>query len=160
MHQRNLTIAFQEYPSLEDLRPEDRELLEAATAALPHSYAPYSNFQVAAAARLEDGTIATGANIENAAYPMCICAEPNTMAAAASLRPGMPVVALAITVKAPGRILSAPASPCGSCRQILSEHESRFGHQLRVILRAETGPVYVFASAGLLLPFGFSGELL
>ncbi len=160
MHQKNLTIAFQDCTGPEDLQPADLQLLEAAATALPNSYAPYSNFRVAAAARLEDGTVVTGTNIENAAYPMCICAEPNTLAAAASLRPGMPVLAMAITVKAPGRILSAPASPCGSCRQILSEHESRFGHRLRLILRAETGPVYIFESAGLLLPFGFSGELL
>ena len=159
MH-RQATIAYQAFDSPEELPPQDQALLTAAAAALPHSYAPYSNFKVAAAALLEDGTTVTGANIENAAYPMCICAEPNTLAAAASVRPGMPVVAMAITVRAPGRILSAPASPCGSCRQILSEHESRFGHRLRLILRAETGPAYVFASAGDLLPFGFSGELL
>ena len=155
-----LTIEYAEHSSPDDLPTPDRTLLAAATAALPHSYAPYSNFRVAAAALLEDGTIVTGANTENAAYPMCICAEPNAMAAAASQRPGLPVVAMAITVKAPGKVLDVPASPCGSCRQILSEHENRFGHRLRLILRAEAGPVYVFDSAGELLPFGFSGELL
>ncbi|MCP9236855.1 cytidine deaminase [Lewinella sp. JB7] len=160
MNQKQLTVSYTEFPDPADLPAADRELLDAATTALPTSYAPYSNFRVAAAARLRDGTIVTGANIENAAYPMCICAEPNALAAAASLKPGMPVVSMAVTVKAPGRILSAPASPCGSCRQILSEHESRFGHQLRLILRAETGPTYVFDRASDLLPFGFSGELL
>ena len=160
MQSRTVTIAFSQYEELDTLPPQDQTLLAAATAALPHSYSPYSNFRVAAAARLEDGTIVAAANIENAAYPMCICAEPNTMAVAAALRPGVPVIAMAITVRAPGRILSAPASPCGSCRQILSEHENRFGHKLRLILRAETGPVYVFDSASDLLPFGFSGELL
>lgn len=153
-------IEYESYPSNACLAPSEQALLTAATNALPHSYAPYSNFRVAAAALLEDGTTVTGTNIENAAYPMCICAEPNAMAAAASIRPGMPVVAMAITVKAPGRILDAPASPCGACRQVLSEHESRFGHKMRLILRAETGPVFVFESASVLLPFGFSGKLL
>lgn len=160
MTQRQKQIAYHEYPGDSALPAADRELLAAATAALPNSYSPYSRFQVAAAARLVDGTLVTGANIENAAYPMCICAEPNTMAAAAALRPGMPVTAMAITVKAPKQILDTPASPCGSCRQILSEHEARFGHDLRLILRGETGPVYVFDRASDLLPFGFSGELL
>ena len=160
MTHRRKQIEYHEYPGAEALPATDRELLGAATAALPNSYSPYSQFKVAAAARLEDGTVVTAANIENAAYPMCICAEPNAMAAAAALRPGMPVTAMAITVKAPNQVLHTPASPCGSCRQILSEHESRFGHTLRLILRGETGPVYVFASAGELLPFGFSGELL
>ncbi|MBB4079738.1 cytidine deaminase [Lewinella aquimaris] len=155
-----VTIDFSSFSEITDLPPADRELLAAATTGLAHSYAPYSNFRVAAAARLQDGTIVMGANIENAAYPMCICAEPNALAAAASVKPGMPVVSMAVTVKAPGRVLSAPASPCGSCRQILSEHESRFGHDLRLILRAETGPIYVFDRASDLLPFGFSGELL
>ncbi len=160
MTPRHLSIAYSEYTLTDDLSEADQNLLTAATAALPYSYSPYSNFRVAAAARLEDGTVVTAANTENAAYPMCICAEPNALAAAASWRPGMPVVAMAITVRAPGRILSAPASPCGSCRQILSEHESRFGRSIRLILRAETGPIYVFERAGDLLPFGFSGELL
>ena len=153
-------IAYNTYSEVNLLAAADQALLAAATAALPRSYSPYSNFKVAAAARLEDGTVVAAANTENAAYPMCICAEPSAMAVAAALRPGQPVVAMAITVRAPGRILSAPASPCGSCRQILSEHESRFGHRMRLILRAESGPVYVFDSASDLLPFGFSGELL
>ncbi|PPK85176.1 cytidine deaminase [Neolewinella xylanilytica] len=160
MKSKTLTIGFSEVDRPDQLDAADRELLEAATAALPNSYSPYSKFKVAAAARLEDGTIVAAANTENAAYPMCICAEPNAMAAAAALRPGMPVVTMAITVKAPTQTLNTPASPCGSCRQILSEHEGRFGHSLRLILRGETGPIYVFDRAGDLLPFGFSGELL
>jgi cytidine deaminase len=160
MNERQLTVSYTEYEQNKELHEPDQELLAAATAALSRSYSPYSNFKVAAAARLQDGTVVAAANTENAAYPMCICAEPNALAAAAVTRPGMPVVAMAITVKAPGRILSAPASPCGSCRQILSEHESRFGQPIRLILRAETGPIYVFERAADLLPFGFSGELL
>ncbi|WP_116128246.1 cytidine deaminase [Lewinella sp. IMCC34183] len=160
MHQRSHTISYLSVPRPEELSKADRELLAAATTALQNSYSPYSNFKVGAAAMLEDGTVVAAANTENAAYPMCICAEPNAMAAAAALRPGMPVVAMAVTVKAPNRVLDTPASPCGSCRQILSEHEGRFGHDIRLILRGEAGPVYVFERAGHLLPFGFSGELL
>lgn len=153
-------ITYQSLPTPANLPAPDRDLLAAATAALPNSYSPYSNFKVAAAARLADGTVVTGWNTENAAYPMCVCAEPATLAAAASRCPGMAVVAMAITVKAPGRVLDQPASPCGSCRQQLHEHESRFRTKMKLILRAEAGPVYVFDSAGDILPFGFSGELL
>jgi cytidine deaminase len=154
------TISYESFASPEDLTTEDQSLLQSAKAALPNSYSPYSKFKVAAAARLEDGTIVTGWNTENAAYPMCICAEPSTLAAAASQRPGMAVVAMAITVISPNQVLDQPASPCGSCRQQLHEHETRFRKKMKLILRGETGPVYVFASAGDLLPFGFSGELL
>lgn len=153
-------ITYAAHADPANLPAPDRELLQAATAALPHAYAPYSNFRVAAAARLEDGTVVTGWNTENAAYPMCVCAEPATLAAAASLRPGMPVVAMAITVRSPSQEVTTPASPCGSCRQQLSEHEARFGADIRLILRGESGPVYVFERARDLLPFGFSGDLL
>lgn len=153
-------IAYTAHPSPEDLEVSDRELLKAAQSALPNSYSPYSNFRVAAAARLEDGTVVTGWNTENAAYPMCLCAEPAALAAAASQRPGMPVVAMAITVKSPSQVLGQPASPCGSCRQQLAEHENRFGTKMKLVLRGEDGPVFIFDSAGDLLPFGFSGKLL
>lgn len=154
------TITYASYPSPEALSAADRELLAAAHGALGHSYSPYSDFKVAAAALLEDGAIVTGWNTENAAYPMCLCAEPATLAAAASQRPGMPVVAMAITVKSSNQVLDQPASPCGSCRQQLHEHESRFGTKMKLILRGEAGPVFVFESAGDILPFGFSGKLL
>lgn len=154
------TITYESFAGPTDLPQADQDLFSAAQSALENSYSPYSNFKVAAAALLQDGTIVTGWNTENAAYPMCICAEPATLAAAASQRPGMPVVAMAITVKSANQTLGEPASPCGSCRQQLHEHESRFGTKMRLILRGETGPVYVFESAGQLLPFGFGGELL
>jgi cytidine deaminase len=154
------TISYESYASPEDLTAADKSLLQTAKSALSHSYSPYSKFQVAAAARLEDGTVVTGWNTENAAYPMCICAEPATLAAAASQRPGMAVVAMAITVKSAGQVLAEPASPCGSCRQQLHEHETRFEQPIKLILRGEEGPVFVFDRAGDLLPFGFSGSQL
>jgi len=154
------TISYESYASPKDLSPEEEELLATASEALPNAYAPYSKFRVAAAARLEDGTVVTGWNTENAAYPMCLCAEPATLAAAASQRPGIAVVAMAITVKSANQVLDQPASPCGSCRQQLAEHEGRFDKPMKLILRGEEGPVFVFASAGDILPFGFSGKLL
>ncbi|MEM9929913.1 MAG: cytidine deaminase [Bacteroidota bacterium] len=154
------SFSYQSFPDLASLPAEDLALLTAAQGALAYSYSPYSNFQVAAAARLEDGTIVTGWNTENAAYPMCLCAEPSALAAAASIRPGMPVVAMAITVKSANQVVDQPASPCGSCRQQLHEHETRFSQPIRLILRGETGPIYCFERAGDLLPFGFSGGLL
>lgn len=154
------SISYTALNQPEELGTQDQVLLAAATAALEHSYSPYSKFRVAAAARLEDGTVVTGWNTENAAYPMCVCAEPATLAAAASQRPGMAVVAMAITVKSGSTTVDQPASPCGSCRQQLAEHEGRFNRKMKLILRGATGPVHVFDSAGDLLPFGFSGKLL
>jgi cytidine deaminase len=89
----------------------DGELLERARAAAANAYAPYSNFHVGAAALLRDGSVVTGANVENAAYPLGVCAERCALsrAAAEGVRPG-DVEAVAST-----------SSPCGGCRQWLAE---------------------------------------
>ncbi len=90
------------------------ELLAQAQVAAANAYAPYSNYLVGAAVLTRDGRVFAGANVENAAYPLGVCAERTAIAKAASegVRPGE-VDAIAIT-----------ASPCGGCRQWL--HEWRF----------------------------------
>lgn len=160
MEKRTLTLNFTEYGQLVDLPTADQQLYQRAVEALPEAYAPYSKFRVVAAARTENGQIVTACNTENAAYPMCLCAERAALAAAASLYPREKVVAMAITVKSPTQTLAAPASPCGACRQVLAEHEHRHGHDMRLILRGEVGPFYVIEGAGQLLPLGFSADFL
>jgi cytidine deaminase len=89
----------------------DRELLKLAEAVAARAYAPYSEFLVGAAARAADGRVFEGVNVENAAYPLGICAERSALARAVveGYRPG-DLDAIAIT-----------ASPCGGCRQWLVE---------------------------------------
>lgn len=98
----------------------DAELLAAADAAAERAYAPYSNFNVGCAVLARDGRVIEGVNVENAAYPLGVCAERTAFsrAVAEGYRPG-DFVAAAIT-----------ASPCGGCRQWL--HELGFD---RVIFR-------------------------
>jgi cytidine deaminase len=88
-----------------------RELYDRAVAAAERAYAPYSAYFVGAAVRVSDGRIFDGVNVENAAYPLGICAEKSAIAAAvaAGCRPG-DLEAIGIT-----------ASPCGGCRQWLYE---------------------------------------
>jgi cytidine deaminase len=90
---------------------DDRELLEQARDAAGGAYAPYSGFQVGAAALARDGRVVTGANVENASYGLTLCAERAALARAVAegIRPG-DVEAVAVT-----------ASPCGGCRQWLLE---------------------------------------
>jgi cytidine deaminase len=87
------------------------ELYERAAAVAERAYAPYSKFLVGAAVRTRDGRVFEGVNVENAAYPLGICAEKAALARAVSegYRPGE-IEALAVT-----------ASPCGGCRQWLHE---------------------------------------
>jgi cytidine deaminase len=89
----------------------DRELLERADGAAARAYAPYSRFNVGAAALLRDGRVITGVNVENASYPLGMCAERCALARAVAegARPG-DVEAVGVT-----------ASPCGGCRQWLLE---------------------------------------
>jgi cytidine deaminase len=104
----------------------DAELLERAQAAAADAYAPYSGFHVGAALLLRDGGVVTGVNVENASYPLGMCAERTALARAVAegAKPG-DVEALAVT-----------ASPCGGCRQWLLE----FGLD-RIVFATERGPV-------------------
>jgi cytidine deaminase len=92
---------------------DDGELLARADAAAVLAYAPYSQFHVGCAVLTRDGAVIEGVNVENASYPLGVCAERVALsrAVAQGLRPGDFVVA-AIT-----------ASPCGGCRQWLAEME-------------------------------------
>jgi cytidine deaminase len=111
------------------------ELLAQADEAATHAYAPYSEYQVGAAVLTCDGRVVAGANVENAAYPLGVCAERSAIVKAASegLRPG-DLEAIAIT-----------ASPCGGCRQWL--HEWRIE---RVHFRRGDGTVATYAADELL----------
>ena len=111
------------------------DLLARAQGAATRAYAPYSNYLVGAAVRARDGQIYEGVNVENAAYPLGICAERTAIACAvaAGCRPG-DLVEVAIT-----------ASPCGGCRQWL--HEFRLE---RVTFPRPDGEVVSIAPAELL----------
>lgn len=113
----------------------DRELLERADTVAERAYAPYSKFFVGAAVLAKDGRVFEGVNVENAAYPLGVCAEKTTLGKAVSdgVKPG-DIEALAVT-----------ASPCGGCRQWLHE----FGVE-RVIYRRANGDVAVATPAELL----------
>ncbi len=111
------------------------ELVARAEAAAAHAYAPYSNYRVGAAVLTRDGRVFEGANVENAAYPLGVCAERTAIAKAASegIRPG-DLEAIGIT-----------ASPCGGCRQWL--HEWRFD---RVFFRRADGTIAEYVPGDLL----------
>ena len=104
----------------EELHPNDRQLVEMAIKATEGAYAEYSHFYVGAAARLADGTIVTGANQENAAFPSSLCAERTTLFAAQANYPTQPVETIAIAARNDNGFLKAPISPCGACRQVMT----------------------------------------
>ena len=152
---KTITIDYQEYNSVEELPLDDAGLLRKAVEAAEGAYAPYSSFHVGAALRLKDGTVVVGSNQENVAYPSGLCAERTAIFAASAQNPHCrDYEALAIVGRnAEGQLCEA--SPCGACRQVLSEYEHRQGHPLRMICYLGEGRVRVFLSVASLLPFSF-----
>ncbi|MGZ4091056.1 MAG: cytidine deaminase, partial [Bacteroidia bacterium] len=124
--QLTINTEFIVYDSIEDLDNSDKELLERAKEATLSAYAPYSNFYVGAAVLLENGSIVTGTNQENAAYPSGLCAERVAVFSASSLYPNTKIKAIAVSARTKNKKLIMPLSPCGACRQSMCEYEVKF----------------------------------
>lgn len=144
------------HKSDEDLEGENRSLLNAARSALSRAYAPYSDFQVAAAVRMSNGVIIEGTNQENAAYPSGLCAERVALFYAKSQYPDEQITSLAIVTNHDE--LSSPVAPCGACRQVILEYQMNQKDPLKFLLSARKGIVYTLSDARSLLPLHFSKE--
>ncbi len=156
MKKETVSLAFEAYASPDTLPAADRGLLEAAVKAADSAWAPYSRFRVGAAVRLDDGTVVTGSNQENAAYPSGLCAERVAVFHAASAHPGIPITALAVAALSADGTARLPATPCGDCRQVIVEYEYRYKHPVRLIMLATEDKIIVTPDAGTLLPFAFN----
>ena len=128
----------------------ERELFNAAIKVQKNAYAPYSNFLVGAALRSSSGKIYTGCNVENIAYPEGTCAEAGAIA---SMIAGGDREIKELTVVADS---SKPVSPCGGCRQKISE----FGSSSIVISLATTSGDIISTSLGELLPGAFDQSFM
>ena len=122
---------------------EKHSLIEMASAARAHAYAPYSNYAVGAALRTKSGKIYTGVNIENAAYPTGICAE--RVAVFKAVSEGEYEFEIIAVVTDNG------GSPCGSCRQVLAE----FGLDTLLLIANGNGKLIKSMTVGELLPEAF-----
>lgn len=141
---------------MEELTDEERHLVELAIEATNRSYAPYSHFRVGAAVRLTDGTEVIGCNQENAAYPSGLCAERTALFAAGAQYPDVPVEMLAIAARGTdGQPTEEPTGPCGSCRQVIIESETRSHRRMRILLYGSKY-VYVIDGIGQLMPLSFT----
>ncbi|MBM6891174.1 cytidine deaminase [Bacteroides caecigallinarum] len=141
----------------EELTDSDKRLIEAAKEATKRSYAPYSHFHVGAAAMLDDGTIVTGSNQENAAYPSGLCAERTTLFHAGSEYPGKAVTTLAIAASNCEGFTEQPVTPCGACRQVMLEAEQRYHRPIRMLMYG-TACIYETRGTKDLLPLSFGIE--
>lgn len=145
---------------IEDLDTESKYLTHKAKEATTHAYAPYSRFQVGAALLLEDGTLVTGTNQENAAYPSGMCAERVALYTAAATHPDVKIVKIAVVAHKKGRKELLPATPCGACRQVILEFEVRQQQNIEIIMQDQHHQWIKAPSAESLLPFCFTKENL
>src|SRR5688500_5606336 len=133
MKESKFEFNYRVYDSIEELPEEDQWLLNEAREVTEQAYAPYSNFQVGAVAKLSNGEIVAGTNQENASFPAGLCAERVLLASISSLYPKVPVETIAISYQG-GNASDHPVAPCGICRQALNEYESRVNRPIRLIL--------------------------
>lgn len=152
-----ISCILEVYTDKHSLSTTQQQLLESATKALDSAYAPYSQFKVGAALLMEDGSVVTGSNQENAAYPSGLCAERVAFFTAGSQFPGKIIKAVAITTSYP---LEQPIAPCGACRQVMAEYELKQQTPIQLILSTGEGNVYVMENCRDMLPLYFSGEWL
>ena len=146
--------------TLEALDNESKYLIHKAKEATNHAYAPYSKFFVGAAAILDDGTVVTGSNQENASYPLCMCAERVALYAISSAHPDKEILKMAVVAHRKNHKELIPATACGACRQVLVEYEDRQKKPIKVIMLGPSEKWLEFPSASALLPFSFDKSSL
>lgn len=134
-------------------------LVAAAREAARHAHAPYSRFAVGAALLMTDGSLVTGANVENASYGLSLCAETVAIATASAQGRLAEIVAIGViggVMDEAGRATgTAPVSPCGRCRQVLNEAAQMGGRDLPVHCGAAEGDAIRSYRLSELLPDAF-----
>lgn len=151
---------YESYASIDELSTDAAALMLAAREICKEAYAPYSNFYVGAAARLSNGIIITGTNQENASFPAGICAERTLLAAATAVYPQYPIVSIAVSYAGKNIESDHPISPCGVCRQFLTEYENRVGYSINLMLGGQSGEIINIKTLHCLLPLAFSASEL
>ena len=141
---------------MNELSSDEQYLLQKAIESTNNSYAKYSHFHVGAAILLENGVVLPGCNQENAAFPAGLCAERSAIFAAGAQYPESAVKVLAIAAREPGGELTAePVSPCGTCRQVMIETETRFNQPIRILLYGRNR-IYAMDGIRHLMPLSFT----
>ncbi len=141
---------------LEELTAEEQRMVQIAIEGTKRSYTPYSHFHVGASVLLNNGEEFIGCNQENAAFPAGLCAERTALFAAGAEYPDEPVKILAIAARGTdGELTEEPVSPCGTCRQVVIETETRHRQQVIILLYGRRC-VYRMEGIRQLMPLSFT----
>ncbi len=159
MDRHEVRIRYNSYSQLASLPTKDQQLIAEAIRACHMAYAPYSSFRVGAAIRSIDQDIVIGSNQENSAFPIGQCAERVALYQFTHSLGRKPIDTIAIVVDHEQQ--QTPASPCGSCRQILAEYRTYQSTPIRLLLTlVQGGEVIEIEDAPDLLPLAFDGKFL
>ncbi len=153
MKLRTSTLTFEEYETITELSSEDEQLVLKAIEIAKKSYSPYSKFPVGAAVLLDDGKIFSGNNQENISFPAGTCAERTVLNFVKANFPDKKIETIAIT--ATNSTSVNPVTPCGICRQVITEMETLQLEPIRVLLHKIDGVTYAFNTSKDLLPLSF-----
>ncbi|OIP82502.1 MAG: cytidine deaminase [Porphyromonadaceae bacterium CG2_30_38_12] len=145
--------------TFDELSSQQQLLVQCAKEQVFKAYAPYSEFHVGAAVLLANGEIFAGSNQENAAYPSGLCAERVALFFANAQHPSVAVKSIAIAAFYQGEFVKSPVTPCGSCRQVILESETRFKQEIEIILYGSEA-LYLIKNVKQLLPLCFEQQSL
>lgn len=157
MEKKKIEISYSISKDIKEFADPVQELIKKTISNADNAYAPYSSFQVSAGIILGSGTQIFGNNVENASYPIGICAERTALALAISNYPSEIIKTISVYVD---KDLPHPAPPCGMCRQSILEAEKRQNSTIEIVLINKNGTYYHFESGQDLLPLAFDGDLL
>ena len=151
---------FKIFDSIDELNDEIKVLFNEAKLVRESAYSEYSKFSVGAAVLLENGKILCGSNQENASYPSGLCAERTVLFYANSTYPDIKIKAIAIVAGSIDKINENPVAPCGSCRQVISEFQTKQNSDIELYFKGEKGKIIYTDSINNLLPFKFDKSFL
>ncbi len=151
---------FKVYDSIDDLNDQIKVLFNEAKLIRESAYSEYSKFSVGAAVLLENGKILCGSNQENSSYPSGLCAERTVLFYANSKYPNTKIKEIAVIAGSINKINENPVAPCGSCRQVISEFQTKQKSDIGLYFKGEKGKIIYTDSINNLLPFKFDKSFL
>jgi len=157
---KKLVLSFEEYTTVEELSSTEQKLFARAREASQQAYAPYSKFKVGCALLLENGEVVTGNNQENAAYPLGLCAERVAFFNAGANHKGVKIMQAAVYAESELFTVSHAISPCGACRQAMSEYENNQGSPIPMVMGGQLGSIIKIQAVADLLPLSFGKSSL
>ncbi len=160
MKQHSNQIEYYTTSHINDFSKQEQLLIQNTIKRAKDAYAPYSKFNVSAGVLFDDSKILTATNVENASYPIGICAERNVLSYFISNHPKSIINCIAVYAQKEIEVLNQPITPCGMCRQALLEAENRQKLPIKLIMIGNDSNFLVVNKCLHLLPFAFDDSVL